>query len=107
MQRLRALLKSTESDISFLFGKLFPQMGCQKSEVEAHYRRKRRGEHSMTHDKTIEYPVRHGVIIPVVDMPKGRPHCVKDGAMNSLGNGLWRCLECHIGYDEKRELSTS
>lgn len=24
------------------------------------------------------------------------------GAMNTVAPGLWRCLECHIGYDEKR-----
>lgn len=34
---------------------------------------------------------------------KGRPFCSEHGAMNKVSkNGLWRCLTCHVGFDEQR-----
>ena len=30
------------------------------------------------------------------------PYCRQHGAMNKVSKyGLWRCLMCHIGYDER------
>ncbi len=30
------------------------------------------------------------------------PHCLVHGAMNKVSKyGIWRCLMCHVGYDEK------
>ena len=30
------------------------------------------------------------------------PYCSVHGAMNKVSKyGLWRCLTCHIGYDEQ------
>lgn len=32
---------------------------------------------------------------------QGYPHCTEHGAMNKVSkHGMWRCLMCHIGYDE-------
>jgi len=34
--------------------------------------------------------------------PKWKPECPQHGAMNKVSkHGMWRCLECHIGYDEE------
>jgi hypothetical protein len=46
-----------------------------------------------------------GVIVPVVPMMKGSPYCILHGAMNMVAPDLYRCLECHIGYDRKCEAS--
>ena len=33
----------------------------------------------------------------------GYPSCSEHGAMNKVSkDGLWRCLMCHVGFDEKR-----
>lgn len=33
------------------------------------------------------------------------PYCTSHGAMNKVSKyGMWRCLMCHIGYDEVRHL---
>jgi len=40
----------------------------------------------------------------------GCPHCINHGAMNRVSkHGMWRCLICHVGYDEiaKRILKDS
>jgi len=30
------------------------------------------------------------------------PYCSEHGAMNKVSkHGMWRCLMCHIGYNEK------
>lgn len=32
---------------------------------------------------------------------KGRPCCSEHGAMNKVSkHGIWRCLFCHIGFNE-------
>jgi len=32
------------------------------------------------------------------------PYCSEHGAMNKVNKyGLWRCLMCHIGWDEERK----
>ncbi len=32
------------------------------------------------------------------------PYCSEHGAMNMVSKfGLWRCLMCHIGYDEQTD----
>ena len=34
---------------------------------------------------------------------KGYPVCSEHGAMSKVTQyGLWRCLMCHVGFDEKR-----
>lgn len=36
-----------------------------------------------------------------VEFVNGYPYCSEHGAMNKVSkHGLWRCLMCHIGYDE-------
>ena len=41
-----------------------------------------------------------------VELLKGKngvvyPHCSEHGAMNKVSkHGMWRCLMCHLGYDE-------
>lgn len=33
----------------------------------------------------------------------GYPSCSQHGAMNKVSkNGMWRCLTCHVGFDEQR-----
>lgn len=33
----------------------------------------------------------------------GYPVCSEHGAMNKVSShGLWRCLMCHVGFDESR-----
>ena len=33
---------------------------------------------------------------------EGRPYCSEHDAMNKVSKfGIWRCLFCHIGYNEK------
>lgn len=35
----------------------------------------------------------------------GYPYCSEHGAMNKVSmHGLWRCLMCHVGFDEKRNI---
>lgn len=32
----------------------------------------------------------------------GYPHCSEHGAMNKVSkHGMWRCLVCHIGFNEQ------
>ena len=45
-----------------------------------------------------------------VEFVNGCPSCTEHGAMNKVSkHGMWRCLACHIGYDEvtKKELKNS
>jgi len=36
-----------------------------------------------------------------VEFVNGYPYCSEHGAMNKVSkHGMWRCLTCHIGYDE-------
>lgn len=38
----------------------------------------------------------------------GYPYCSEHGAMNNVSkHGLWRCLVCHIGWDETVYLKDS
>jgi hypothetical protein len=42
--------------------------------------------------------VKHGIVTL-----KGYPVCSEHGAMNKVSpHGLWRCLTCHVGFDEQR-----
>ena len=35
----------------------------------------------------------------------GYPVCSAHGAMNKVSShGMWRCLTCHVGYDENRAI---
>jgi hypothetical protein len=45
----------------------------------------------------------------VVRFVNGYPYCQKHGAMNKVSPfGMWRCLTCHIGFDEvKKEVYSS
>ena len=46
-----------------------------------------------------------GETMNTVEIINGYPHCTEHGAMNKVSkHGLWRCLMCHIGYDELRKL---
>jgi nitrate reductase cytochrome c-type subunit len=51
--------------------------------------------------------LKQGVVIPVVPMMKGSPYCIQHGAMNMVAPDLYRCLECHIGYDRKLDAAAS
>ena len=36
-----------------------------------------------------------------VSFVNGYPSCSEHGAMNKVSkHGVWRCLMCHVGYDE-------
>lgn len=37
-----------------------------------------------------------------VKIVNGFPYCSEHGAMNKVSkHGMWRCLMCHVGYDEQ------